>query len=254
MSLDHVISILSAAIAFAGLIFVAIQLRMSRQQREAEALVKIYDVNRELLSLGFDHPELFAILQDDAAADPVWQRRYLQLWLNHLSLLHFYLSRSAFAAELKDSESHALTDFMTLKNMRGYWQEKSEFYPVSFQKRVNAIIEKSGLQEAARRDLASEHLPRDPLESDARHTHETFARRSGKDASGVCAGNVSLDEHVIVSDDGRRAGTVVAQPGKLSIFPNDLLNRHFSGIFGFFRSVKQNSAFCFRHEFGSAFV
>jgi hypothetical protein len=252
--LDHGVAIFSAAIAFAGLLLVAVQLHRATQQREAEALVKIYDVNRELLSLGFTHPQLFAILQDEENVDPIWQRRYLQLWLNHLSLLHLYLTHSVFAAELEDSESHALAEFMTLKNMRRHWQKNGEFYPVSFQKRVNAIIEKGEPLDAAHRDSSAKHLSGDFLERGARHSHEVFSRRSGKHGSGVRAGDEALDEHIAsVGNDGRRTRAAIAQFGKLPIFSNYFFDRH-NVIFRMISLLKQNYTNCFNPGWGGAFV
>ena len=142
MSLDHWVSLFSAAISFVGLLFVAVQIRDSTRQRESDSLVKIYDINRELLSLGFSHPQLFAILNDSDHADPIWERRYLQMWLNQLSLIHTYVKRAAIRGELKDSLEQNVRDFMTMKNMRRQWHERGTAYPASFQKLVNDMIAK----------------------------------------------------------------------------------------------------------------
>jgi hypothetical protein len=142
MTLDHWVALFSTVISFVGLVFVAVQLRDANRQRESDSLVKIYDINRELLSLGFSHPQLFAILNDADNADPVWERRYLQLWLNQLSLIHTYLKRSTIRGELKDSLEQNVGDFMTMNNMRRQWHERGKAYPASFQKLVNDMIEK----------------------------------------------------------------------------------------------------------------
>jgi hypothetical protein len=142
MPFDHYASLFSTVISFVGLLFVAIQIRDSTRQRESDSLVKIYDINRELLSLGFSHPQLFAILNDASHADPVWERRYLQMWLNQLSLIHTYVKRAAIRGELKDSLEQNVQDFMTMKNMRRQWRERGMAYPASFQKLVNDMIAK----------------------------------------------------------------------------------------------------------------
>ena len=149
MLLEQWVSIFSASISFVGLIFVAVQLRDANRQRESESLVKIYDINRELLSLGFSHPKLFAILNDEQNADPIWERYYLQMWLNQLSLIHTYLQDSVVRPELRESLIVALTEFMTAENMRRHWKAKGRFYPASFQKLVTGIIEKAEPPEAA---------------------------------------------------------------------------------------------------------
>jgi hypothetical protein len=143
MTLDNYISLVSSGIAFAGLLLVARQLRESTKQEKLQSMVKIYGVNRKLLSLGFDHPSLFTILKDAKGTDPVWERRYLQLWLNQFLLIHSYLKDSVFKGELKDGLIRDLSDFLTQENMLRHWQQHGSFYPVSFQKLVNGIIKKN---------------------------------------------------------------------------------------------------------------
>ena len=141
--LDQVIPLLSPAIGFAGFLVVIYQLRRGSKQRELDSLVKVYDINRQLLTLGFSQPALFDILADMENADPVWERRYLQLWLNQFALIHSYIHESFFKRELKERLARDIADFMTQENMQRHWRHHGSFYPVSFQKLVNDIIEKS---------------------------------------------------------------------------------------------------------------
>lgn len=140
MSFDQAVSLSSALIALVGLVLVAWQLRDGNKQQELASLVEIYDINRELISLGFSHPQLFAILRDTKDADLIWERRYLQLWLNQLSLIHSYLKRSVYDAELKECLERSVADFMSMENMRNHWEKFRQFYPVSFQRMVDNCI------------------------------------------------------------------------------------------------------------------
>ena len=142
MTTDNFVALISTAISFAALLLVVLQLRQTTRQQELSSLVDIYDINRELISLGFSHPQHFAILQDSNVTDPVWERRYLQLWLNQLSLIHSFLKRSVVDEDLSQSLRHNLADFMTLENMRRHWEKNRSFYPVSFQTLVNDILKK----------------------------------------------------------------------------------------------------------------
>jgi hypothetical protein len=121
-------------------LLVVIQLRDSTRQQQSQSLVEIYGMNRELITLGFSHPELFAFLADDKHSNPVLQRRYLQLWLNHFSLVNAYLNQSLVKGELKESLVRDLSDALALKNMRHHWAEYGKFYPASFQELVNGIL------------------------------------------------------------------------------------------------------------------
>ena len=255
MSLDHFVSVFSAAIAFVGLLLVAIQMRSATRQREAESLVNLTDINRELLSLGFSHPQLFPILEDADDTDPVWERRYLQLWLNQLSLIHQYLKYSVTDNELRESLKRSLADFMTLRNMRRHWQCDRATYPDSFQKLVDGIIEKGEPPvKAARHVSYAQHLPGDFLERGARHPHEGFA--AGRSQDGVFAGsrNESLHENVaVVGEDSGGTHAPIAQLGKLPVFPNNSLDSH-NVIFRLSSLLKQNYAKCFNPGWGGAFV
>ncbi len=141
MSFDHWIALISSSISFVGLMFVAVQLRDANRQRETESMVKLYDINRELLSLGFSHPQLLEVLEDKKIADALLEKRYLQLWLNQLSLSHTFLQRSVFKIELQDELHRNLIDFIGMKNMQRHWQQYGSFYPTSFQERVGEILE-----------------------------------------------------------------------------------------------------------------
>ncbi len=109
-----------------------IQLRDHNRQRKLESEIRVYDVNRELLKLGFDRPELFEILEDAEEVDPVWERRYLQLWLNQLTLIFAMHKRGYFKDELESSLVRDNKDFMLLNNMRHHWQGYRKYYPASF--------------------------------------------------------------------------------------------------------------------------
>lgn len=142
MTFDHIVSLVSACISFAGLIFVALQLRDSNRQRESESMVKLYDINRQLLTLGFSHRALLKVLEDQPIDDALSEKRYLQLWLNQLSLSHAFLRHSVIQPELKDELRRNMEDFMTMKNMRNHWRIYGAFYPQSFQKAVEEILKK----------------------------------------------------------------------------------------------------------------
>ena len=142
MSLEQWVAILSATMSFIGLMFVALQIRDSTRQRRVESVQRLIDVNRELLSLGFSHPKLFDILNDTTTADPQWEQRYLQLWLNHLSMVHTMLKHRGFDADFREGLERDMAYTFALGNMQRHWMKAGQFYSTSFQKKVNGIIAK----------------------------------------------------------------------------------------------------------------
>jgi hypothetical protein len=142
MTTDQYIALFSATVSFVALIFVGVQIRAATRQRTSDSLVKILDVNRELITLGFSHPELFEILTGDKNPNPVKTQRYLQLWLNQFSLVFSYLQHSVLRGEAKDNLERDLSEFMTMPNMRKHWQKFGRLYPASFQSYINEILKK----------------------------------------------------------------------------------------------------------------
>ena len=140
MPLDQFVPFLSPAIALAGFVVVIFQLRRGTKQRELDSLVRLYDINRQLITLGFSNRELFSILADAEDADRTSERRYLQLWLNQFSLIHSYMSSSVFKRELEDSLLRDVAEFMTMENMRRHWRHHGSFYPLSFQRFIGDIL------------------------------------------------------------------------------------------------------------------
>lgn len=142
MTMDQWVSILSSLIAFSGLLLVALQIRNGIKQRWMESALAIFDTNRDLLTLGFSHPKLFEILNDAPQADPEWEKRYLQLWLNHLTVVHTILKHGGFDDDFREGLELDIADTLAAGNMQKHWLRVGKFYPASFQKRVNAIIAK----------------------------------------------------------------------------------------------------------------
>ena len=129
MPSSEVLAAFSTLISFISILLVVLQLRGHLRQRRLESLIRIYDINRELLSLGFDHPELFEILSDVDRVDPVRERRYLQLWLNQLALIFATHRHGLLDRELEASLSRELREFMSQQNMRMHWKSQRALLP-----------------------------------------------------------------------------------------------------------------------------
>ena len=142
MTTDQYIALFSASVSSVALLFLGLQLRDATRQRTSDSLVKILDTNRELITLGFSHPQLFEILTGDKDINHVFTQRYLQLWLNQFSLVFFYLQNSVLPGEAKENLERDLSEFMNMPNMCKHWQKFGRLYPVSFQAYINGIFKK----------------------------------------------------------------------------------------------------------------
>ena len=140
MPVGDAVSLISILISLTSLALVLFQLREQLAQRRLESEIRIYDVNRELIALGFARPELFDILRDAPDVDPETERRYLQLWINQLSLIHSTHRRGGLSRELESALVRSARDFMTLANMRRHWRLQRPFHPAPFREFVDEVV------------------------------------------------------------------------------------------------------------------
>ena len=128
------------------------ELRQGRKQNRTGALIQIYDINRQLLGMGFDRPEFFCAI-GGTSGEGEMVRRYLQLWLNQIALIvHLndqgLLTRSQWHSLEVDIE--CLFETSELKNL---WSDFRPFYPEplrSFLDGKVAAIEANEKAEASR--------------------------------------------------------------------------------------------------------
>lgn len=137
-------------LAFFGLLVVGWQLRDGNRQKKVESQIRLQDINRELISLGFDHPELFEVLKDGGKADPTLTRRYLQLWLNQLSLFFALKTAGTLQRDFEESCEQDFRDMFDLPSMRSHWNTYGKYYTAPFRKAVEAIRNEAALEQAAR--------------------------------------------------------------------------------------------------------
>ena len=144
MTIDQWLSATLDVISLLGFLVVIFQLRDANRQTKLESQVRLYDINRELIAMGFSKPELFQILKDTKTAEPLVERRYLQLWMNQLCLVHSFARSGTFTKEDQESFETDLRDMMAMKNMRRHWKEFEKYYPASFRRYVNHLLHDAG--------------------------------------------------------------------------------------------------------------
>jgi hypothetical protein len=156
ISLDTIFTVAGLVLSFIGLRFVAIQIRGANRQQEVanherkiESQIRMHEINRELISMGFDKPELFEVLNDTGKVDHEVERRYLQLWLNQLSMFYSLKTAGDMQKDFAESCDRDLRNMFKKANMRRHWKDVEAYYPVSFQNAVNAIIDETGNGTAA---------------------------------------------------------------------------------------------------------
>jgi hypothetical protein len=144
MTIDQWLSASLDVISFLGFVVVIFQLRDSNRQTKLESQIRVHDITRELISLGFSNPQLFQVLKNAKEVDRTVEERYLQLWLNQLSLIHSFRESGAFEKDVQESFEIDLRDIVKMPNMRRHWRAVQKYYPASFRKSVNDILHEAG--------------------------------------------------------------------------------------------------------------
>lgn len=131
-------------LAAIGILLTLAELRLLRRQLRLDALIKITDSNREILALGFAHPELWSSLEvvggTDERSDPAAPQRYLQLWTNHLYLIwgarrQGMVSDGEWEAYLCD-----MAGLLRLTPFRKHWLRAARFYPRRFRRTLDELL------------------------------------------------------------------------------------------------------------------
>ncbi len=96
---------IAASLAFFVLLW---ELNRNLRQRRYEAVMTIYAANRELIQMALDDPDLMAVLNGQEDVDTAKERRYVQLWVNHMEMIHqgwrkSFLTRSSWRSLERDN-------------------------------------------------------------------------------------------------------------------------------------------------------
>ncbi|WP_269537084.1 DUF6082 family protein [Cerasicoccus fimbriatus] len=137
MTLDWLASNLEGVAATLGFPLILWQLWRNHRQRQFEAGMNIYAVNRELVQMAMHDPELMKVLTGESSADMPKERHYAQLWLNHMEIIHHggrkgFLSRSSWQSLQQD-----IRESLNRPNIRRHWDEKADYYPAEFRNFIN---------------------------------------------------------------------------------------------------------------------
>ena len=152
-----VVASLALVVSLIVMFFTARQVSLLVRQLRLDSLIKISDANREIISLGFDKPELWKTLYDSTdiadAKSAEERKRYLQLWFNHMHVIWKarnlgLLDRHEWSACKAD-----MSDFLQIRSLKTHWEEVRNCYPKPFQKFLDSCLLKEREQDAVRIEI-----------------------------------------------------------------------------------------------------
>lgn len=136
LGISEWIAVVSVILAFASF---AVQLAITRRQSRAEALIKVCESNRELLTLGISQPRLLTLIGSDDEETEI-QRRYCQLWLNQVELMYRLHRPLSFSTEYWQGTLRDMRGFMQIPVMKAHWESNQQHYSDDFQRFVKAEV------------------------------------------------------------------------------------------------------------------
>ena len=143
-------------VALAGIGLTLLQLLLLRRQLKLEALIQITDSTREIVSLGFTHPVVWSVLDGNSATllahEALAQRRYLQLWTNHMQVMWAAWQMGLVSGHQWAAYRLDMAEFFRIKALREHWTKVAHYYPPGFQRLMVELSTVSDRNEPAALD------------------------------------------------------------------------------------------------------
>ena len=141
---DHITLIISSIALLVSICsgaYVAFQAHVYLRQTRFATLSNILEVNRALLLAGFEHPELFDVLEGKTTTDGRKQKRYFQLWLNQVHLLWLAHGENIIGAEQWTGHCKDIQDLVSMGSFREHWAAVRIYYSGPFQRFIDSLVE-----------------------------------------------------------------------------------------------------------------
>jgi len=124
-------------VALGGIALTLVQLRLFRRQLKLDALIKIMDSNREIVTLGFASPTVWSLIEGESttitAQEALARRRYLQLWTNHMQIMWAAWQLGLVSGREWHAYRQDLVEFLRTPVLQQHWASVARFYPKGFQ-------------------------------------------------------------------------------------------------------------------------
>lgn len=131
--------------ALLGICLTLFQLLLLRRQLKLDALIKIMDSNRQIVALGFEHPIVWAAMEGGAgtvfAEEALAQRRYLQLWMNHMQIMWGAWRLGLVSRREWEAYRLDMREFLRSPCLQEHWAKVWRYYPRGFRRLVAELAQ-----------------------------------------------------------------------------------------------------------------
>lgn len=116
-------------------------MRTTSRQTSLDAYCRINDINRTLITIGFEDRELLDLLDGHQINDHQKAQRYLQLWLNQIAIIHASRKLCLIDNNLWNSMFCDASEFFELPIMRDHWSQVRQYYDPELQSLLDRMSE-----------------------------------------------------------------------------------------------------------------
>jgi hypothetical protein len=134
------ISLLALAISLISVVYVYVQVKAQARQQQMDFHVRLIEINRELLRMGFDHPELLTLLRGEEIADKDKQTRFIQMWINQSLIMWLGKEQGTIGDDAWYSLRRDIATFINRPPMKIHWQQVAPYYIPAFANFMNGLV------------------------------------------------------------------------------------------------------------------
>jgi hypothetical protein len=130
--------------AVGGILLTLGQMRLVHRQLKLDALIRIMDSNRAIIALGFENPGLWGAMEGKPQTAPaegsLAQRRYLQLWTNHMQVMWAAQELGLVSDPEWQAYCEDFSEFLRGEALQRHWGHVARFYPEGFRSLVDRLL------------------------------------------------------------------------------------------------------------------
>lgn len=134
------IGIMALLISLGSLCYVKIQVDAFIRQQKIDVHSRIIEINRNLMGMGFEHPDLLKVVDGQRIENPLRQKKFIQLWINQFELMW----RARKARMIDDAYWDALQQdimfFYKLDFVAEHWKTAKHYYAIDYAGFIDQII------------------------------------------------------------------------------------------------------------------
>jgi hypothetical protein len=134
------VSIAALAVSVMSALYVYVQVKAYLRQQEMDFHVKLNEINKDLLKMGFEYPELLALLRGEEISDKDKQVRFIQMWVNQSLVMWMGKEHGIIDDGTWYSLRRDIATFINLPPMKAHWREVSAYYIPAFASFMNGLV------------------------------------------------------------------------------------------------------------------